>query len=59
MSQENVELFKRALEAINRRDLGALLRLMDDDVEAVSLLVAMEGGSGPGRGARRDGRGPV
>ena len=44
MSQENVELAQRAYEAFNRRDLGAYLALMDDDVEAVPRMVAMEGG---------------
>jgi ketosteroid isomerase-like protein len=40
MSQENVELANRCYDAINRRDLDALLALMDDDVEAVSCLVS-------------------
>jgi len=53
VSAQNVELFNCALEAINRRDLGALLRLMDNDVEAVSLLVAMEGGYHGHAGIRR------
>jgi len=44
MSQENVELAQRAFDAFNRRDIGAFLALMDADVEAVSRLVAMEGG---------------
>ena len=44
MSQENVELHIKALDAVNRRDLDALLALMDPDVEAVSALVAIEGG---------------
>jgi len=44
MSQENVELAQQAFDALNRRDLGAFLALMDADVEAVSRLVAMEGG---------------
>jgi ketosteroid isomerase-like protein len=43
MSQENVELHHRCIDAFNRRDLNALLALMDDDVEAVSRLVAIEG----------------
>jgi ketosteroid isomerase-like protein len=43
MSQENVALHYRCLDAINQRDLDALLALMDDDVEAVSRLVPMEG----------------
>jgi ketosteroid isomerase-like protein len=44
MPQENVELHRRAFDAFNRRDLDALLALMDADVQAVSLLVAIEGG---------------
>ena len=43
MSQENVELSHQANEAVNRRDLGALLELMDADVEAVPILTGMEG----------------
>ena len=45
MSQENVELFYRAMDAFNRRDLDALLALMDDDVELVPRQVALEGES--------------
>ena len=43
MSQENVELAYRAYDAVNRRDLDGFLALMDDEVKAVSFLVAMEG----------------
>lgn len=43
MSDENVELARRALEAFNRRDWEACLALMDEDVEIESRLVAMEG----------------
>jgi ketosteroid isomerase-like protein len=43
MSQENVELAHRAYDAVNRRDLDGFLALMDDEVKAVSFLVAMEG----------------
>ena len=43
MSQENVELASRAYDAVNRRDLDGFLALMDDEVKAVSVLVAMEG----------------
>jgi ketosteroid isomerase-like protein len=45
MSQENVELFYRAIDAFNRRDLDALMALMDDDVEFVVRQTAMEGES--------------
>jgi ketosteroid isomerase-like protein len=43
MSRENVGLYRRCIDAFNRRDLDALLALMDDEVEAVSRLVAIEG----------------
>ena len=39
MTQENVELFHQAYDAVNRRDLDALVRLMDADV----VLSGMEG----------------
>jgi ketosteroid isomerase-like protein len=45
MSQGNVELFGRSVDAFNRRDLDALLALMDDDVELVPRIGAMEGES--------------
>ena len=43
MSRENVEIARRAYDAVNRRDLDAFLALMDEEVEAISFLVAMEG----------------
>ena len=43
MSQENVELHYRCLDAFNRRDLDAFLALMDDDVEVVPRIGAVEG----------------
>lgn len=43
MSQENVELTRRAFQAFHDRDLDALLAMLDDDVEAVPVLAAMEG----------------
>ena len=43
MSQDNVELVHRLIEALNRRDLDAGLALMDDDVEVASRIVAIEG----------------
>jgi len=33
MSQENVEAFKRAIEAYNRRDIDALLDEIDPQIE--------------------------
>ena len=53
MSQENVELHYRSIDAVNRRDVEAFLALMDKDVEAVSRIVAVEGGLHGHRGIRR------
>jgi ketosteroid isomerase-like protein len=53
MSQKNVELTLQGYEALNRRDLGVFLTLMDADVEAVSFLVAMEGDYHGHAGIRR------
>src|SRR5687768_9271190 len=53
MSQENVELYHRCVDAFNRRDLSAFLALMDEEVEAVSRLVAIEGGLTGHEGIRR------
>src|SRR5947209_9248108 len=53
MSQENVELAYRVYEAVNRRDLDALLDLMDGEVEFMSILVAVEGGYRGHTGVRR------
>jgi ketosteroid isomerase-like protein len=43
MSRENVELAYRSVDAFNRRDLEALLALMDEDVEGAPPLASMEG----------------
>ena len=53
MSEENVELTYRFLDAFNRRDLDSLLALMDEHVEVHSRLVVMEGGYKGGEGIRR------
>ena len=53
MSQENVELGYRVFEAFNRRDLEGFLALMDEDVEAISRLAAVEGGYHGHEGIRR------
>ena len=45
MSQENVQLTRRAYEALNRRDLDAFLAATDPDVVAVPRIVAIEGGA--------------
>jgi ketosteroid isomerase-like protein len=53
MSEENLRLAYRAVDAMNERDLDAFLALMDKDVEAVSRIVAMEGGLHGHDGIRR------
>ena len=44
MSQENVEGFKRAIDAYNRRDVAAVLEVHDPDVEWHAALQNMLGG---------------
>jgi hypothetical protein len=53
MSRENVELYFRAVDAFNRRDWDACLKLFDEEVELESRLVAMEGGYHGHAGLRR------
>src|SRR5436305_13063294 len=53
MSKENVELAHRSVDAFNRRDLDALLALMDEDVEGVPPLASMEGNYHGHAGIRR------
>jgi ketosteroid isomerase-like protein len=53
MSQENVELHYRAIDAVNRRDLASLLDLMTGGVEVHSRIVAVEGGLRGHDGVRR------
>ena len=43
MSQENVDRFGAAVEAMNRRDIAAVLRLMDPEVRFEHRLAALEG----------------
>jgi hypothetical protein len=43
MSRENVELVLRAYDAFNRRDWDAFVALMDDEVEIVTRIAAIEG----------------
>jgi ketosteroid isomerase-like protein len=38
MSQENVEIVRRLLEASNRRDFGAMLETGDPEIEIVTLM---------------------
>jgi ketosteroid isomerase-like protein len=42
MSQENVEILRRSVEAFNRSDAEALAAICDDDMEFVSALAAVE-----------------
>jgi ketosteroid isomerase-like protein len=53
MSEENVQLARRAYEAFNRRDLDAFLVSVDEQVEMESRLVAIEGGYHGHQGIRR------
>jgi ketosteroid isomerase-like protein len=53
MSKENVERAHVAIEALNRRDLDAVLSVMDEDVESVSRIVAIEGGLHGHEGVRK------
>jgi hypothetical protein len=53
MSQENLELALRAYDAFNRRDWDGFVALMDDDVEIVTRIAAIEGGRHGHEGMRR------
>jgi ketosteroid isomerase-like protein len=44
MSEENVEAFKRAVEASNRRDVEAVLEELDPEVEWHPAMAALLGG---------------
>ena len=48
-----MEIALRAVDAVNRRDLDALLARMDEDVESVSRIAAIEGGLRGHEGVRR------
>ena len=54
MSEENVELYRRGIEAFNNRDLEAFLALADPDVVGVSRVLAIEGGSYRGHDGTRE-----
>jgi ketosteroid isomerase-like protein len=49
MSQENVELVYRSIDAFNRGDIDAFLALHDPDVEVIPRVAEVEGG-GPYHG---------
>ena len=53
MPESNVELTQRALDAFNRRDWEAFVKLMDDAIEVETRLAAMEGGYRGHEGLRR------
>jgi ketosteroid isomerase-like protein len=53
MSEETVELARRAFQAFNDRDLDAVLATLHDDVEAFPRLAAVEGGYRGHDGVRR------
>jgi ketosteroid isomerase-like protein len=42
MSEQNVELYRRGIEAFNRRDLDAFLALAHPDVVGISRVLAIE-----------------
>ena len=46
MSRENVEAFKRGSDAANRRDIDALLAVVDPDVEWHPAMAALLSGEG-------------
>ena len=50
MSRENVEIVGTAIEAFNRRDVGALVDLSEGDLEIVSALTAANLGGSTYRG---------
>ena len=53
MSERNVELYRRGIEAFNRRDLDAFLALADPHVVGVSRVLAIEGESYRGHDGTR------
>jgi hypothetical protein len=53
MSEQNLELVHRWVDAINNRDEEAFLAVMDEEVECVSRIVSMEGPLRGHEGARR------
>jgi ketosteroid isomerase-like protein len=54
MSQENVRLYRRGIDAFNRRDLDAFLALAHPDVVGVSRVLAVEGGTYHGHDGTRE-----
>jgi SnoaL-like protein len=54
MSQENVELYRRGIEAFNQRDLDGFLALADPDVVGISRVLAIEGSTYRGHDGTRE-----
>ena len=54
MSEHNVDLYRRGIEAFNRRDLEAFLALADPDVVGISRVLAIEGRSYHGHDGTRE-----
>jgi limonene-1,2-epoxide hydrolase len=52
MSQENIEIVKRAITAINERDVDAYLPLCTPDFELINPIAAIEGSNKGGQGVR-------
>jgi len=50
MSQENIEVVRRARAAFNREDVRELADLSDDDLEFVSVFTALDSGGAIYRG---------
>jgi ketosteroid isomerase-like protein len=53
VSQENLDLTHRTIDAFNRRDLDALLALLDDDAEVAPGAASIEGNYHGHAGFRR------
>jgi ketosteroid isomerase-like protein len=54
MSELNLELYRRGIDAFNRRDLDAFLALADPDVVGTSRVLAIEGQSYRGHDGTRE-----
>lgn len=54
VSQENVELHQRGIEALNRQDLAALLNLVHAEVRANPLIAAVQGTAYQGHAGIRE-----
>ena len=54
MSEQDVELYRRGIDAFNRRDLETFLALADSDVLGMSRVLAIEGGSYRGHDGTRE-----